>query len=200
MNIDICLKRVRLRRLARLRCSCQWPGYKQPEHFGYHFEDLVSPYTRSAGNLRADYMLVLQDWASSDALKRMGYNDDVAEFGHNPKLRTNIKLKALLAAHSNLKLEDTYATNLFPFIKKGSISASIPLADIQKAACMFTLVEIRIVKPRYVIALGKKTAEVIRSVVANTFNLHELPHPAARISNEEMDQQWRQLFGVLKAD
>jgi hypothetical protein len=40
-----------------------FPGYKQPEEFGYDFKDWVSPYTKTAHALDG-IAVVLQDWSS----------------------------------------------------------------------------------------------------------------------------------------
>lgn len=63
-------KRSALRALARRRKDTRWPGYKciGDFHDGRYECDYVSPYTRSAHNVDADVMILLQDWASDKVL------------------------------------------------------------------------------------------------------------------------------------
>jgi hypothetical protein len=52
-------------------------------------------------------------------------------------------------------LKDTYATNVFPFVKRGSMDAPIPPAVLTRAATVFAIPQIEIVAPRFAICLGK---------------------------------------------
>lgn len=192
-TVSTAQKHELLLRLARKRAASRWDGYRQPEDYGYEFSDLVSPYTRTAGNVDADVMLVLQDWASHDALS--GAFDPVrARYGHDPGRTTNKRLKALLRCHLGLRLEDAYGTNLFPFIKIGGISASIPASDLTRAAREFARPQVEIVSPRIVVALGSATAKALSSAgVAHI----RVPHPAARISTHDMELAWQQVAQLV---
>lgn len=121
--------------------------------------DFVSPYSKGAHNYDADVMILLQDWSSDDALRR---STGPSELGRDPSLPTNKTLERLLESALGLSLEDTYATNLFPFIKAGSLSARIPFADLVLAATEFALPQIRIIAPRLVVCLGKNTFNAMR--------------------------------------
>ena len=57
---------------------------------------------------------------------------------------------------------NTYATNLFPFVKPGPMNASIPSKDLLKAALQFTLPMINIIQPKVVICLGLDTFNTLR--------------------------------------
>ena len=63
-------KRARLLELARERQADRWPGYAAigDYHEGRYECDFVSPYTRSAANVDAQVMVLLQDWASDASL------------------------------------------------------------------------------------------------------------------------------------
>ncbi|WP_161967292.1 hypothetical protein [Fimbriiglobus ruber] len=162
-------KTERLLQLARLRQDSRWPGYKPlSEYHGGMYEcDFVSPYTKSASDANAKVMIMLQDWSSHDRLS--GPPDlEAAEYGHTPKLPTNQRLKQLLQKHFNLRLDETYGTNLFPFIKTGSLSSSIPVRDLDKAAREFALPQIEIVEPHLVICLGLKTFVSLRRALGAT--------------------------------
>jgi restriction system protein len=110
-------------------------------------------------------LILLQDWSSDNVLQR---SNGPSELGRDPNLPTNKTLERLLNDSLGLKLEDTYATNLFPFIKKGGLSSRIPFKDLVLAAEEFALPQIRIVAPRLVICLGKNTFNALRVAVAKS--------------------------------
>ena len=149
-------KNVRLRQLAHLRQQTRWPKYGciGDYHGGKYECEFVSPYTRSANNVNALLMILLQDWASDKVLKESFLQDRVS-IGHDPTRQTNHRLKQLLVEHFGFYLKDVYATNVFPFVKRGSMGASIPKSDLARAAREFALPQIEIVKPRIAICLGK---------------------------------------------
>jgi len=132
--------------------------------------DYVSPYSKGAHNHDADVMIMLQDWSSDDALRR---SSGPSELGRDPNLPTNRTLDRLLSDTLGLRLEDTYATNLFPFIKGRGLSTRIPFADLVLAAKEFALPQIRIVAPRLVVCLGKNTFNAIRVAASQNGLAHE---------------------------
>lgn len=73
----------------------------------------------------------------------------------DPKRITNVRLKKLLLKHFKCTLTDTYATNVFPFVKHGPMSARIDSAILLKAASEFAVRQIEIVAPRFAVCLGK---------------------------------------------
>ena len=149
-------KRARLLELARRRQMSRWAGYNciGDYHDGVYECDFVSPYTRSAGNADADLMILLQDWASDDVLSGPVLPERLT-VGHDPRRRTNQRLRELLCQHFDLELEAVYATNVFPFVKGGAMSSSIRKRDLLRAAQEFALPQIVIVGPRLVVCLGK---------------------------------------------
>jgi len=173
--------------LARSRVQARWPGYQQPEDFGYDFRDWVSPYTKTACTL-GGIALVLQDWASADGL-RGGPVPEIQEYGRKPGLRTNELLESLLARVFGLKLADVYATNAFPFIKPGSMSSGIPFGDIVRAVRLFAAAELAIVRPTMVIAVGVVAHSALERVAISSIRV---PHPAARIGDSGAHElAWR---------
>ena len=176
--------------LATYRRISRWDGYRQPEDYGYDFRQFVSPYTKTAGNHDADVMLILQDWASHDGLTARGVDPDIQRLGHDPTITTNKRLKSLLQRHLGLRLEDTYGTNAFVFIKPGGMSGNIPMADVRRSVAEFTLREVELVRPRVILALG---ARVHAALTSEGIEAQALPHPAARISNAAMDEAWQRL-------
>jgi restriction system protein len=85
-----------------------------------------------------------------------------AQLGHSPGLPTNRNLKRLLLEHLGLNLDATFATNLFPFIKQGGISSTIPMRDLVRAAREFAIPQIEIVSPKIVVCLGMNTFNALR--------------------------------------
>lgn len=195
--------------LAKLRKSSCYAGYK-PIHYyldGFYECDYVSPYSKSAQNVNADVFVILQDWSSDDNMNRKC--EETNKRGYTPWVKTNVTLKKLLKEHLDLNLKDTYTTNLFPFIKMGGMSANIPIRDMRKAAREFTLPMIKIVEPKIAIALGRKTfnslfdsCENKQESTRNSFKylntkIFHQPHPAARISDAEKGERWKEMKNYL---
>lgn len=153
------MKTEALLRLARLRQSSRLDGSAAigDFHDGIFECDHVSPWTKSGCNVDAEIMVVGQDWLSSEVLEIEPPNLSVAELGFDPKFPTNANLNGLLERHFDLSRADCYLTNLFPFVKRGKASASIPMNNLISCAQRFTLPEIEIVSPQIVICLGLKT-------------------------------------------
>lgn len=149
-------KKDRLLELAILRKNSRWNGYAciGDFHNGIYECSYVSPYTISAHNVDSPLMILLQDWASSDVLSGPILHERY-QIGHDPKRTTNIRLKKLLLKHFKCTLDDTYATNVFPFVKYGPMNARIDTAFLIKAATEFAARQIEIVTPRYAVCLGK---------------------------------------------
>lgn len=156
-------KQSQLLALAKLRQAGRWPGYTTiaDYHEGIYECDFVSPYTKGAGNLDAEVMVVLQDW-SSDRELRQGLNENTMRMGYDPTQPTTRNLEKLLKATFGLSLSAIYGTNLFPFVKPGGVSAPVSRADLIKAAREFAIPQIEIVGPRLVISLGLETFDALR--------------------------------------
>ena len=120
------------------------------------------PTRKSAQKLDADIMLVLQDWASDEYFqKRVDPDPVLIAKGHDPTRPTNKNLKKLLQAHFGIQLEQTYATNLFPFIKLGKMSGRVRGAAFADAAETYTVPEIKLVEPKLVVCCGSAVSRVI---------------------------------------
>ncbi|RJX75678.1 hypothetical protein DZ860_03100 [Vibrio sinensis] len=115
--------------------------------------DWVSPYTKSASNLNSEVMIILQDWASKDYLCR-GFKPELVSLGLDPKLPTSRQLNTLLSHHFNLTLKETFATNLYPFIKQGTLSAAMTWRSLLDCAKQYALPQIEIINPKVTICLG----------------------------------------------
>jgi len=157
-------KDAELLALARRRQSTKWKPYTGigAYHGGRYECDFVSPYTKSAGNVDAEIMVMLQDWSSDESMREEAFDEETASLGYTPSLPTNKTLIELLDRTLGLTLRDAYATNLFPFIKPGKMSDRIPQRDLIAAAHQFALPQIRIVNPKLVICLGLVTFNALR--------------------------------------
>ena len=122
-------------------------------HNGAYEAKYVSPYSKSAHNLNAEVMLIAQDWVSEEYLLAP-LNRNLIDLGHEPNLPTNRNLFALLESHLGLSFSQTYATNLFPFVKPEAMTAGIPARELVTAARIYALPQIRIIQPRIVVCLG----------------------------------------------
>ena len=153
------MKTQRLSKLVNKRQTMRLDDYDciGDFHDGVFECDFVSPITKSGHNVDAEVMVVLQDWSSSDVLGKTPPDLDGSKFGYTPSLPTNKNLDALLDRHFGLVRAECYLTNLFPFVKAGGISASIPMKDLVTCAQKFTIPEIQIVAPRLVVCLGLRT-------------------------------------------
>ena len=159
-------KQARLLELAKARMTTRWPGYKSIADYqgGIYECDFVSPFTKTAGNADAKVFVLLQDWSSDEELSR-GLDDVTMELGYDPTQPTGRNLKRLLEVTFGLSLKDVYGTNLFPFVKSGGVSKSIPQRDLVRAAREFALPQIEIVGPRLVVCLGLVTFEALRKAI-----------------------------------
>jgi uracil-DNA glycosylase len=216
-------KRDALAALARKRRSTRWPGYGAigEYHDGIYECDHVSPYSKAAGNTDARIMVLLQDWASHDALSGPVHPERV-RLGHDPERWTNRHLKDLLRRHLGVGFGEVYATNVFPFVKPGGMSAPIPMRDMVPAAAMFALPQVEIVRPQIALCLGIRTFNAVaraaghRSVarlddaIANPFTLGEtdvrcLAHTSQQATNtrnrsdpDRVDRDWRRVADALE--
>src|SRR6266568_7164692 len=123
-----------LKALGMKRKRSRWPGYKcvGDYHGGRYDSDFVSPYAKTAGNFSSDIMVLLQDWSSDQAL-RGEFHEDCARDGYG-NIPSNENLIRLLKEHYDLSLKDVYGTNVFPFIKMGSLSSPIRRRDLRRGA------------------------------------------------------------------
>ena len=61
-----------------------------------------------------------------------------------------------------LEFSETYASNVFPFIKQGKKNSSIKDADMLYSAKKYALPQIEIVSPRMVVCLGPPSFYAVR--------------------------------------
>ena len=184
-GIQYMSKQSELLALAKLRQSTRWYGYKciGDYHAGVYECDFVSPYTKTAGNVDSEIMVILQDWASDEFLGKT-ICEPCVKLGYDPCIRTNKNLSKFLDEIFKLGLKDVYGTNLFPFIKLGDMSSKkMSKVDLIAAANQFALPQIHIVNPKLVICLGLvafnalqevcdfKVSQSLRAAIESPFNI-----------------------------
>ena len=183
-------KRKELRKLAKRR-----PAHRLEHHAcladfhnGFYECNHVSPWSKSACNVDAEVMVIGQDWASSNVLEQEP-NEDRRRFGQNCSSHTNTNLREFLG-YMGLQFRETYATNVFPFIKWGAKDEDIrPFRDLVSCAEIFTLPQIEIVSPRMAICLGQKAFNAVRRAAGlrpTEWSKARLPGPHIRISSAEI--------------
>jgi restriction system protein len=168
--------------------------YRRIEEFHdryYDQHDWVSPWTLSACNVDSDLMIIGQDWASEDFLRK-DPDPTIRQFGHDPVLATNRNLKRLLEEAFGRRFEDTFATNAFVFAKPGGMTSRLPAADLILSVKRFTLKEIEIVRPRMVICLGIGTFNAVRAAL----NLRPLKLEAIDYAGPAVTYGGTQIHGV----
>lgn len=154
----------------------------------FEHADFLTPWTVGAKNFDADLMLVAQDWASSSWLDNPA-NAKYGELGRDPTLVTNKNIENYLELFS-LTFGDTYATNAFPYIKSGNLSAKIKNHYFRKAVVDFLVPQMDVIRPKMVICLG--------SLVYNELRRYRALRPALiRFGHEcGVDFDGSKLFGV----
>jgi uracil-DNA glycosylase len=164
-------KQGRLLELVRMRREevCH-PHKKIGEYYDGIYEcEFVSPCSKEAHNFDSPIMILLQDWSSDDDLKEPPDLDPaLRNCGFSPRAKTTRILRRLLYDNFRISLEDTYATNLFPFIKNGRVTASIPGKDLKAAAKKYGLEQIKIIEPRLVIVLGVTSYRALLHAIDET--------------------------------
>ena len=156
MPLDLYEKHQKLLALGTKRRNAQVPLDCHPigkYQAGAYELVYVSPYTKSAKNVDAEVALVLQDWDSDKAL-RGPLDCDAQILGYTSTMPTNVNLIALLRRHLDLSLAETFATNLFPFIKGGARNNDIPARLMREATEEFGMPQIQVIRPKLVICLG----------------------------------------------
>lgn len=168
-----------LKALGTLRQSGAYAGYKNISEFeeGRYETEWVSPISKAAHNAEASIFILMLDWTSEKHLLEatLAERRDMVSVGHTPGLETNVNLRRLLSVHLGKKFEDTFATNLFPFIKPKTMSEKLPPAILTKAAIEFAIPQIEIVRPRLVVCLGKDVFNTLRRLkgLRNVSNLDD---------------------------
>jgi len=222
--------------------------YKHPsDYFKNSFDDFVSPRTKD-GKLNSNdldkifsskIMILLQDWASCDKLdeivndpKKREEKEFILEHGYSPndfrktneKLNESIKKFPLELIGSEKEEKSYYITNIFPYLKP-KVDSDIHQPDMDRAFKKFCWEEVKVIRPKVVICLGKrvyptflkncltliknKEIESLISKESNTIPsfvlklpkeeifVYSLYHPAAWTGKRKFEDEWKELKKLL---
>ena len=185
-------KRQKLRKLAKRRKAHRLRPHACLADFdnGFYECEYVSPWSKSACNVDAEVMIIGQDWVSWDHLEQEcdKKRQERRRTGQDCSSCTNTNLREFLR-YMGLQFCETYATNVFPFIKLGKKSARVPRRDLVSCAKTYALPQIEIVSPRMAICLGQKAFNAVRRAAGlrpTEWSKARLPGPHIRISSAEI--------------
>lgn len=172
------MKHALLRLLVHKRRSEDFAGYSGKSTYakigdfrdGLYECQHVSPWAKTASNVDAEVMVVGQDWSSSEHLEGTPIAH-VVQFGFDPAFPTNRNLDWLLKTHLRMQRRECYFTNLFPFIKTGDASKSVPMRHLILSARDYLIPQVETIQPRVVICLGLRTHyALMRAIGAPAFH------------------------------
>lgn len=212
-----------LANLAQMR-SARNPlpyGFEHIEAFHngtYQTWDYVLPWTKSACNLNASVMLVLQDWSSIAELSKPHIDWHQVAAGQSTGFATNTRIRTLLKQHFGMSFCQTYGTDLIPYAKPGHRRSSIPFQFMVDCARDFTLPEITIVKPCVVLAIGIDVFRALHMAHLDkmpspnsycfdidhggscTTRVFMLSHPQRPVPTKDRNQEWQRAAGYHKTN
>ncbi len=146
--------------VAKRRSTSPPKGCYAVDHYyqgAYDQHDFVVPWTIGACNYNAKLMIIGQDWCSDAALnKPKEAQRYLIEHGQDPDLNTNKRLAHYLK-NLGVPFKKCWATDAFVWIKSGNMSGGLSQRLITESARLFTLEEIKVIKPTVAVALGLKT-------------------------------------------
>ena len=128
----------------------------------YYDPNYISPVSKSAHNLDSKILLILQDWASVEFLDKQEHTTEKINSGIDLTIKTNKNLHIWLEEFFGIAFNQTYAINLFPYIKFGNMSASIPVHDYLYSVKNFIEPFIESFQPNLIITIGADIFNILR--------------------------------------
>ena len=156
--------------LVQRRKTCnKCNGLCNPSTFDYD-SDQIGSWTLWQGNLNSDIVVVGQDWGDVTYFEKWKGKDQPKD---NP---TNENLQRLMEI-INIKVEKpsmdqnhiVFLTNLILCLKTGGLQATVEDHWFENCSSIFFRPLMNIIKPKIVIALGKKVSESI-------LNIYDIPY------------------------
>jgi hypothetical protein len=192
LDLETKRKKDAIRQIA-ISCKLNCPeGFANVSEFHsgiFDSIDFPTPWTIGAQNVNSKLMIVAQDWASTSWLSNPS-NIKYAKLGHDPRLLTNKNIEFYLNLFG-LTFADTYATNAFPYIKVGHLSARIKDKYFQVAIKECLLPQIKIIQPRMIICLGSQVYNGLRRTMGMK------PISIKKGHEEEFDHCGIKLYGAF---
>lgn len=128
----------------------------------YYDPNYISPVSKSAHNLDSKILLILQDWASVESLNKQEHTPEKINSGIDLTIKTNKNLPIWLEEFFGITFNQTYAINLFPYIKFGNMSAHIPIHDYLYSVKNFIEPFIESFQPSLIITIGVDIFNILR--------------------------------------
>ena len=91
-----------------------------------------------------------------------------------------------------LEFRQTYATNVFVFIKKGAMNAKIRRIDMLYCAKQYALPQMEVIAPKMAICLGRSTFEAIR----DSLDKERPVFAEAHKSEHRINHRGTEIYGV----
>lgn len=155
----------------RKRCrSCR--GLENPSVYegGKYDSSEIGPWTLWQGNLNADIMIVGQDWGDKAYFTKWKGADQPSGNPTNSNLEKLLHQFAIdIKGPREPQEQKIFLTNLILCLKDGGLQAPIEHEWLTNCCDKFFRKLVDLVRPRVVLALGKKVSEAI-------LNLYEIPH------------------------
>ena len=105
-------------------------------------------------------MILGKDWSSSETLQERPPDLERKRLGQGYYVPTNRNLREYLG-HIGLTFQQTFSTNVFPFIKIGKKNSWIPSGDMLYAAKTYAIPQIRIISPLMAVCLGSPAFDAV---------------------------------------
>jgi restriction system protein len=161
---SIDFKKDEIKKLGIKKQTECYPGY-DPVPPEYDCDDYVSPNSKEAHNFDAKIMIMGQDWGDSENLQNMERNlkkkEETILRGYSRDEPYSRNLFDLLKRHFCINFDETFATNLFPFIRTGKIQPSY----MRMAAEEYAKPQVELIQPKILLCFGDDTYKYLENVL-----------------------------------
>ncbi len=151
----------------------------------YGYEYCITPISKGACNVEASVMVILNDWISTEGVDKVNTAGLMKSLISNGRIttgvgalktcmslrataRTNSYLdKDIIENHLNMRRQDVYITNAFPFVKSGGMCSNKSNKAIKEASHFFVK-QVEIVQPKLILILGTPAKQVFDICSSNS--------------------------------
>ena len=150
----------------------------------YGYEHCITPLSKGACNVEASVMVVMNDWMGTEGIDKINTAGLMKSLISNGRIttgvgelktckslsataRTNSYLdKNIIENHLHMRRQDVYITNVFPFVKSGSMCSNKSNKAIKEASHFF-MRQVEIVQPKLILILGTP-AKTVFDICSNS--------------------------------
>ena len=151
------------------------------------------------GDWNGRVLLLAKDFACSKLVHDRMAQGDKRPYRHKRKLRTNIRLMRFVEPIASCGL--LYGSALACLLRDdGNMSGPLPNRTEALRFGAHVLKDFVIPSMSHlemIVCMGEEAWECATAAVETRVHLTRVPHPAARISNEKMQQAWDQVYELL---